>query len=257
MISKVLHHSRSVSGVVALVAVLALPAGASAGPGLYPDLRMLGPTELHQQTRAINGVNHYLVNFTTVPWNDGEGALEVHRTPTTTGLVDITQRIYEDPAGFHDEWLWSDVFNQTSMTFRLLDIARYELWTERAFVRAQARGFTRGQPLYVRDNISHCVADATQRDPDSGPAVYRQCTAFVQGLSVGWGDIERWFATTQSVDFGTSPPPDGDYVIRVIVDPNNRLFESPGKQDPAREGEVANSAISYFSIVNGQLAGTE
>ena len=247
-------------GVGALTAALMLSASASATAGTprYPDLRMPSPTDLHLLTAAVNGVQHHRLHFTTRPWNAGAGPFEVHRDPEPSGIAALTQRIYEDPAGFRDERVGSAIFAPTDFVFSLPHIARYELWTERAFARAASRGFTRGAPIAYRDGVTHCVADSQQLDPDATPvAVYAQCNKFVIGISPGWADVEGWPEDFQSVDVGTAPLPDGDYVVRAIVDPENLLFESDGKADPSREGWVANSGITYFRIVGGQLAGVD
>jgi hypothetical protein len=252
----------SVALVAALVAALGGASTASATAGvttdLYPNLRMLSPSNLHLLTWDVGGQQHQQIHFTSRIWNAGPGALEIQRVPTTSGIADLNQRIYESPAGFHDVKLGQVVFDPTDFTFPVPDIARYEVWTKRGYNRAKARGFKRGRPLAERLNISHCVADGYQFDPNSAPqGTYAICTKVLMGISVGWADVEDYFNETQSVDFGTALPPDGDYVLRVIVDPDNLIHESPGKADPARESEIANSAVSYFRLVQGHLAGTE
>jgi hypothetical protein len=237
-----------------MVAVIAgSPAMAAAAP-LYPDLRMLSPTDLGLTTADVNGQEHHVIYFDTRVANLGEGAVEVQRTPTASGIADLKQRIYESPAGFRDEVLGAVAFDPMEWSFPVPDIARYEVWSQRAFARAQARSFQRGQPLFVHDSVGHCVLDWEQLDPNAVDAAkYPLCTRLVSGISVGWADRE--FAN--EVDVGAAIPPDGDYVLRVIVDPTNLLFESAGKADPARESESANSAVTYFRLSGGQLAGLE
>jgi hypothetical protein len=245
--------------VLATLVVASLAAQAKAGIGApaYPDLQMASPTDFHLTTADVGGETHYQVHFSTVPWNAGKGALEVRRDPTLSGIADLKQRVYESPAGFRDIQLGSVVFDPADFIFPIPDFARYELWTERGFARAQARHFKRGRPLAVRLSVGHCVADLIQMQDSAGPDVYRICSKFVTGLSPGWGDLEDWFNDAQSVDVGTSPLPDGAYVVRAIVDPNNMIYESDGKADPAREGEVANSGIAYLEIVQGKIAGVD
>jgi hypothetical protein len=247
---------------VALTALMfaALGAASSAaavGPK-YPDLRMFSPTELQFQTAPVEGQDHHFLHFATRLVNAGEGALEVDRTPTPSGIADLSQRIYAAPAGFQDVALGSVPFDPMDFSFPVPDIARYELWTGRGFARAEARGFRRGRPLSVQDSVSHCVADVEQVDQSQPPVgVYWPCTKTVSGISVGWANVEDAFNDYQSLDVGATPLPDGDYVLRVIADPTNLLYESSGKADPARESDVANSAVTYFRLVNGQFAGVE
>jgi hypothetical protein len=244
------------AAALAIMAV-ALPASASAQP-LYPDLRMTSPTNLHLLVRTVDGAAQHQLRFTTRPWNAGAGPFELHRQPDTSGIAALRQRVYEDPAGFHDETIGSAIFDPLDFIFFVPHIARYELWTARGFARAESRGFTRGQPLAYRDGVSHCVADREQIDTDaSSVAVYQECNKLVLGLSVGWADVETWPDDNQAIDLGATPLPDGDYIVRVIVDPDNLLFESDGKSDPAREGWSANSGTTYFRLIDGVLAGID
>jgi hypothetical protein len=45
-------------------------------------------------------------------------------------------------------------------------------------------------------------------------------------------------------------------VIRNIADPDNLIWESPGKADASKESAVANAGITVIHIVNGQLVGS-
>jgi len=249
-------------GMLAL-AILAPTAPAGAATPLYPDLRMPSPTDLHLTLWPVaSGAEHYQLRFETKPSNYGRGALEVDRVPTPSGIADLTQRIYEEPAGFRDEVLGSVVFAPLDTLFPVPDLARYELWTHRHFVRAQKRNFRRGQPLHVTDNIGHCIRDDEPIDPDTPhvegeSGTYHFCTKLVSGISAGWRSTQSWGDDGQYIDFGLTPLPDGDYVLRAIVDPYNLLWESDGKGDPAREGEVANSGVTYFRVIDGALVGME
>src|SRR4029453_17231050 len=46
---------------------------------------------------------------------------------------------------------------------------------------------------------------------------------------------------------------DGQYVMRSVADPLNKVYESPGKSNPATESTEANEAITQFSIQSGKL----
>jgi hypothetical protein len=251
-----------VRGLVAslVVGALAWPTAASAGTPRYPDLRMFSPTGFGFAPTTVNGEQHYVLRFRTTLWNAGQGPLELDATPRASGLADLTQRIYEDPVGFQDKPIGSLVFSTSS--FDVPYIARYELWGRRAFMRAQASGFRRGQPLYVNQDVAYCLADDQHVNvdptalPDASTVPRYVCSAVREGISVGWATAVDPFNIGQWIDVGTTPVADGDYVVRVIADPENLLYESAGKADPAREGQVANSAVSYVRIVKGQLAGT-
>lgn len=249
--------------LVAALAAIALgsPLAAGAATRLYPDLQIFGPTSLTFDDRVMeDGEVHQLVRFDAFYANMGEGALELQLVPQTSGIGDFIQRIYEsDPPGFHDERLGALPLNVAP--FDVPYGARFEIWSERSFNRAQARNFTRGTPLFVNPNFAFCMRDDVPVDPDAslqgtlGVGTY-QCTAAMQGISAGWTVVQSWFHIGHWVDLGTTPLPDGQYVLRVLVDPENQLFESEGKADTSREGQVPNSGVAYFQVIGGRIAGT-
>jgi hypothetical protein len=258
MDSKVLSAKSYLVRLVALavpaaLVVAAWPAGAAAqvGTAQYPNLRSMPPTELKLVKTTVAGQNHYEMRFKPRTYNGGPGRFEVQRVPQASGLADLKQRIYESPAGFRDESVAQTVFNPT-FTFPLPDLIRYELWTKRGFARATRNGFARGAPLYVTPEVSHCVADVEPIDEGAGLAFYQECTALLVGISPGWADVES-AVPPHVIDFGSSALPDGKYVLRAIVDPNNLLWESAGKADPARESQAANQGLTPFEIINGVI----
>jgi len=257
MIGKVKRkRSLRALGVVLCLGALALPASAS-GALKYPDLRTLPPNEIHLGTALVNDQNHYVVRFTNVVWNAGTGPFELHGTPhfPIDGLFDASQWIYDDPAGLDVQPIGTFAFHTSHQHFHFDGFARYELWKQRDFERAEAGGFKNGEPLRTSPKVSFCVLDITRVDPFSGPPtqVYRTCSPAMEGLSPGWGDVYDYLLPDQWVDVGETPLSDGAYVIRSIADPDNMVFESDGKGDASRESQVANSAVAYFSIANGRL----
>lgn len=253
-VKKIARRAMVAAGALLLVA--ASPAPAGIGTPRYPDLRAMSPTELQLRTRVVTGVTRYQIRFTTTLWNAGEGALELNRTPhvPADGQADVAQRIYETPVGFTDRPVMTLPY-APGQRFDVPRAARYEIWDERSFKRASARKFIRDQPLYANDSLVYCYADSRRVNPDdSSPSVY-SCKQVQQGLSVGWADRYSWLDLAQHVDVGTAPLPDGDYVLRNVVDPDNVLYESPDRADPEREGEVANQGFTYFTVINGDIAG--
>jgi hypothetical protein len=264
---------RGVAAVVAALSVVALsPAAASAagtvGAPQYPDLVTLTPADLHLGTAQVNGQNHYVVRFSNMVKNAGQGPLELHGIPHVPydGLSDAYQWIYESPVGVSQQRVGTFVFHPSHDHFHFDNFARYEIWTQRSYDRAKAANFTTGKPLAVAAKQSFCLIDSSGPplfdsngglNTSGGSLVgpYQTCTPVMEGLSVGWTDLYDWLLPDQWVDVGQTPLLDGSYVVRSIVDPDNLLYESAAKADPARDGQVANSAVAPFSIVNGRLAG--
>lgn len=242
-------------GAVCCVAAAIMPviAHASVGVPQYPDLRAMPPVKLKLAKRTVSGEVRHFLDFQPKTYNAGPGALEVQRVPQSSGIADLNQRVYESPAGYRDERLTAVAF-ASPFTFPIPDFQRYEVWAERTFRRASERDFRRGAPLYVTDDVRQCVADTEQIDETAMPLpTYQQCSTAVMGISRGWADVD-FLGEPHMIDFGDSPLPDGRYVLRAIVDPNNLIWESDGKSDDAKEGRVANQALTNFEIVKGNLA---
>lgn len=240
-----------VAFAAALCGFLGAQQVAHAGTPKYPDLRAMPPAWLTLGQYAINGETHHVMFLRAQMYNKGSAPLEVHRVPQTTAVADLKQRIYEDPVGFRDEPLTMAAIGSPFL-FELPDLEQYEVWNARAFQRAMSRDFTRGAPLYVTSDVPHCVADSEQIDEDATSVPVYQCSGAVMGISPGWAD-DVFTSDPNLVDFGTTPIPDGKYVIRAISDPHNLLWESEGKADPAKESQVANQGVTSFEILNGGL----
>jgi lysyl oxidase len=249
------------------VTLFSLPAAADAALQ-YPDLRSLPPTDVQLGTEVLGGQTHHVVRFTTDVANFGEGALELRgtqrlpsdATPPLDDTYDVDQWIYDPTRPVYDlrgpadkEPVGTFYYHPEHRHYHFEDFADYELWTKHGFERAAANGFTSGAPLFVSEKVSFCVMDSMKVAPDAGNATYGGCSPSKQGMSKGWADRYRWSLYGQWVDVGQTPLRDGRYVIRSISDPTNKLFESAGKADPSREGKVANSAITYIKVENGQL----
>jgi hypothetical protein len=261
MTLKAIRRAAAVSAVCACAGLGALGAAPASATPLYPDLKMQSPFDLHLWVMDVNGVPHHFLMFGTNLANVGKGPFELDRIPTASGIADLVQRIYDSTGGFHDEHVGSSVFGgSTTFTFPAPETGKFELWTDRGYRRAAARHFKRGRPLYSTDGPEYCVIDYEQVDSSGGalgPRYVNCSNPLTIGISAGWLHRRSWFDDGQWFDFGTQPLPDGDYVLRVIADPNNRYFESPGKADPARESQIANSGVTYLRVIAGQLAGVD
>jgi len=244
--------------LVALPAA-ALPADARAAPGtpLYPDVRALPPSDIYLGRETVNFQRHYVIRFSTYMYNAGPGRLEIHGTPRTALDLNFqaSQWIYEDPAGLTVEPIGTLFWHQAHNHFHFDGYGRYELWTKTGYDRAAAAGFTKGSPLYVSPKVSFCMMDSAPVDDGAlNVRYYQTCTPAVQGVSPGWADLYDFTLPDQWIDVGTNRLPDGQYVLRNIADPTNMVVESPGKADPAKESQIANSGVTPITIVNGQLA---
>jgi lysyl oxidase len=243
----------------AAATVVAWPAATSAQAGTpkYPDVKALPPEDVRLGRETINFERHYVIRFSTIMYNAGPGAMELHGSPdlALNANLHAEQWIYEDPPGVTIQDTGTIfMFHQPHRHFHFDGYGRYELWSKRGYDRALASGFTQGAPMFVAPKVSFCMLDLRRETaPPGSRPFYSSCTPAMQGISAGWADIYGWTLPDQWVDVGLSPLPDGEYVIRNIVDPANVIYESEGRADPAKESQVANSGVTLVRIANGQL----
>ncbi len=67
------------------------------------------------------------------------------------------------------------------------------------------------------------------------------------------GRYLRLLALEQWVDLGQENLADGDYVLRSVADPDNRMYESANKTDTTREGPGDNEGVTPLRIGGGNL----
>jgi hypothetical protein len=235
------------------VALLSTTSETLAATSLYPDLKTLKPFDLRFGTATINGTTHNVLRFSNTAWNSGEGPLELRAktVKTTSGKKSrVTQRIYDDAGGYTNKQVGDMIFHAAHNHFHFENFADYELWTRDDYDQ-WLRG---GQGLAQRrgTKTTFCLMDTNrvQALPGSpSSAYYAQCGLNLQGISVGWADTYNYSLPDQWIDLGTtSYLLDGDYVLRSVADPKNRIYESANKNDTSRESQEANAAVTFFSV---------
>lgn len=238
--------------------LLAAPSQATwAGSPLYPDLRTLAPKDLRLDTVVIDGARHHVLRFTNTVWNLGPGRLEVRgESSPETGTTLVYQRVYDTAGGFVEYPVGEFVFHADHRHWHVGDFAEFQLWTRAAYTAWQAAGKPADVPPWRMSKISSCLVDSQRVRMLAGTprrGAYTRCDTELQGISVGWGDIYRSNLPDQWVDLGEAPLADGSYVLRSVVDPLNRIYESEGKADPRRESATANAAAVAFRVVRGRI----
>jgi Lysyl oxidase len=224
----------------------------------YPDLRSLPPTHLLLDTAEVEGVAHHVLRFSTIIGNVGPGRLELRGASTARRTI-VSQRILGDAGQVTELPVGEFVFHPAHNHWHFEHFADYELWTRAAFEAWLASGRSVGQPGWRGSKTtgqaeSFCVRDSLQVEAlaeGSGGPVYEDCGRDLQGISVGWADAYPFSLPEQWIDLGDTPLPDGEYVLRVIADPLNLIYESPGRSDPERESPEANEAVLALVVRNG------
>ena len=225
----------------------------------YPNLKTLKPTDLEFDTATIGGTTHQVLRFSNTVWNRGQGPLELRGKTVTTSTGDKTkvfQRIYDGSGNHTDKAVGTFAYHPSHNHFHFGDFARYELWTRAEYNRWVQSGGSQGQAQRRGAKTTFCIMDTRKvRDLAGSPgsAVYSQCGRTLQGLSVGWGDTYGSYLPEQWIDLGTTRLADGDYVLRSVADPKNRLYESANKNDPRRESDSANANKTFFTVRGGTI----
>jgi len=244
-------------GLVAALLLLGESAPARGGSQLYPDLRTLPPSDLHFAEELIDGATHHVLRFAVTIWNAGQGPLElrgVSSADTATTLV--LQRVYDETSEVAELPVGGFVYHEAHNHWHFEQFAEYQLWTRGEFDRWVLSGRTEGEPGWrgsktTGQGESFCIRDSRRIAslPNSPPTRgYNDCGHDLQGVSVGWGDTYASYLPEQWIDLGEAPLPNGDYALRVIADPAERLYESASKEDPSRDGPLVNEAVVSFNV---------
>jgi hypothetical protein len=251
--------SLAMIGAATLLAVgvaLLLVSEAPAATSRYPDLKTLQPYDLRFETRVVDetGTPHNLLRFSNTVWNAGEGPLEIHAKTVkskSSKKTRVNQYVYDDAGGFTSKQVGDMVFHASHNHFHFENFASYELWKRADYDNWVASNRAQGQAIKRGTKTTTCVMDTdlVQPLPNSpNSPVYNFCDLDVQGMSVGWGDTYGWWIPDQWIDLGTSPLPDGEYVLRSVADPSNKLYESANRSDTSRESQQDNEGVTFFTV---------
>jgi hypothetical protein len=199
---------------------------------LSPDLRPLPSLFVLDDEISVNGTTHYVIRFTATIWNAGRGPLELRGD---SGPEHATyQRIYNDAGGFSDQPVAAGfTYFEPHQHWHFENFAMYQLWPKDDFDQWLASGRQQGQPRWqgsktTGQDESFCIRDSESvQNLDGTPVAptYSLCDQDLQGISVGWGDTYPFTLAQQWVDVGTTDLTDGQYVLRVVVDPAQVLHE--------------------------------
>lgn len=250
--------------------LLCVTSAVEAAP-LYPDLETLSPRTLRFDYTDVSvdssGELHHVLRFSNTAVNVGEGPVEIratiddsHNPPSGPAF----QRVYDSNGGFADLPLGDSslYYHAIHKHYHFDDWGGYQLWTKAAYDRWVATGS--GGPDLVGTKTTSCVTDEEFVAPIA-PAIFpgqyppSKCMpdaqqVIGQGLSPGWGDTYDYYRFEQWIDLGTSGSlSDGSYVLRSIADPDNIVYESPGRATAAREDAADNAAVTSFGVAGGDL----
>jgi hypothetical protein len=208
---------------VALALALGQPGAAVAAADRLPDLGMAPLKDLSIDTATIPG--RRLLRFTTVIVNVGTGPFETigSRPDTTTSVMAVSQRIFNDAGSFRDRGTPAVMFwaGDGHDHWHVRDVEAYEL------IRLD-----NGRRVGTGAKHGFCYFDNTAYRlwlpgaPDS--PVYGGCgtaadLTVTTGLSVGWGDTYPAAIAYQWIDI--TGLKSGRYRLRATADPANWFAE--------------------------------
>jgi concanavalin A-like lectin/glucanase superfamily protein/fibronectin type III domain protein/lysyl oxidase len=243
---------------------------AHAGIPLYPDLQTLPPHELDLDRTDVSadgsGVMHNVLRFSNTTWNNGEGRAEIRaQIDPVTKEGPAVERVQDTDGNFAEYPVGRLYYHAAHDHYHFDDWGEYQLWTRAAYDSWEASGRAIGNAVFIGSKTTSCMMDVEivgnlpntpypSQFPGTGCGAPNSQGLIVEGLSVGWGDTYESSRSEQWIDLDQQTLPDGDYVLRSVADPNNRVYESPAKGDPARESAADNESILPFTIAGGQIA---
>lgn len=237
------------------VAMVALPR-AEAASLLYPNLKALPPSDLRFDGIKVDGVTHWILRLTAIVWNAGEGPLELRAAYINgDGQTVVAQKVFDQTGHYLEFPAGTFVFHASHNHWHVERFSAYELWPRSDYEQWLASGRQVGQPRWLGSKTTGQGESVCMRDDDliknlpGAPDFkqFRDCGWASQGISVGWSDKYDYRLPDQWIDVGTDFPPDGDYVVRLVADPFNQIYESPDKADWSRESQDVNEAVTFFS----------
>jgi hypothetical protein len=258
--------------VALVLALLALGAGggsASAAQPLFPDLKSLPPRSLHLSQTDTGydggGSYDYVLRFSNTVWNAGPGPLDLRgRIDPDTQRGPAYQRVFDTEGGHVDYPIGSDFYyHPAHHHFHLDDWGRYELWKRADYDAWIAGGRTSAGTPLLGHKISSCALDdefvaGVPGAPAYGEFQFSGCSTdangdLAEGLAPGWGDTYDYTRYDQWIDIGSNPLPDGDYVLRSVMDPLNKIYESADRSGSAQESQQDNEATTPLTVRDGKL----
>lgn len=265
-----LHCLRAHAALFVAIAALGATAGsASAAQQLFPDLKTLPPRSFHLSRADVaydgGGPVDYVLRFSNTVWNAGAGALELHgHIDPQTQRGAAFQRVFDTDGGYVDYPVGSDFYyHQVHHHFHLDGWGRYELWKRADYEAWIAGGRATAVTAIKGSKISSCALDdefvaELPGSPAYGRFPFSGCSPdshgdLAEGLAPGWGDTYDYTRFDQWIDVGSNPLPDGDYVVRSVMDPLNKIYESADRAGAAQEGQADNEGITPLSVRDGKL----
>lgn len=205
---------------------------------LLPDLRTLPPEDFRIEEDPEE--NTKLLRFSNTVWNADRGPLELRgESDPETEKTRVTQVVYSEDVPTEEHEVGEFVYHPDHVHWHVGDFTLYEL-------RSLTPTGEPGSVVASSGKVSFCITETTRVDGDlireGEQWEYKGCGDEVQGISPGWGDTYGSNVRGQELNIETVP--DGQYALRSVADPENRLVESD---------DANNEAVVYLRIQGGAV----
>ncbi len=213
---------RQRSGMRLSVFLLSAVCGISApSRDLLPDL-IVREMELWDHDVVTDG-ERVLLRLATATANIGEGPVQVMGDAAVVSGTDqpVLQVVFRDDGSHYERTAGFFEYHPTHQHVHVEDWAVYRL-------RNRLEDGAPGGVVAQGAKTSFCLMDSMAHDRQLPGfpvrAVYRDCGAEVQGVSVGWADYYHRLLYGQNIDVKGIDP--GVYWLEVEVDPENHILEA-------------------------------
>lgn len=189
---------------------------------LFPDIVIADPETVAIET----GEDRKNLRFDTTFANLGEGDLRIYSTEKEEGFV-ASQILETEPGQEYHVNIGKFEYKDEHEHWHLANFANYELWNF-------GEDGERDELLSSNVKISFCIWDYGEFPEgnfdvpidivDTQARQFPECNYELQGLTVGWYDKYEAFTQGQSIDIREIP--DGQYMLRTIINVEEDVYES-------------------------------
>lgn len=197
-----------------------------------PDLVIMPPRQLYI-SRSGGKRN---LRFSTEFINQGRGKFEIvgKPDPNATGTMLAFQVITAGNGSEEEREIGRIILHPGHDHWHLAEYVEIQLWSYDSAGNRLAL-------LSATEKMGFCIYDEKAHDPglDGAPKApqYKACAPDKQGLSIGWSDTYE--ATLEGQELDITSVPDGNYIIRQVLNPESRILE----------GDYKNNEVSVFIAV--------
>jgi hypothetical protein len=185
----------------------------------------------------------------------GPGKFEVYgssSTPVAPNGGPLYQDVYRSDGSHYSRHAGSFIFHDIHAHYHVLGIAQFHIYRVLApgkLVSAGTvlkEGFCLGNvKIFNWNSFAQSEIDPNSQDNCEPSPQPDGSWRFYEGIAPGWEDVYVWQTSGQFVDFASDP--DGNYLLRVVVNPDHYLLEADTGHD---NNDVA---YTYFRVTGNDV----